>query len=634
MRGFLAVFSRELLERRLLLAVALLASLIPFVAPLVPGTRHLGASDVRHGVALGLGVIAAAVLAVVLGATVIARDLSERRLGFYFSRPLPAWSVWAGKLAAATTLTLGAAALILLPTSLVDGIDLRAWWTSGYFGPDPLAIPFAATLVPLLILASHALSVMVRSRSPWLIADLLAAPLIAVVIFGALQRLLREAAYAAASSLVLFVAAALLLALLAAAAVQVQQGRTDPRRSHRFLSLTLWGSLLCATLAAQGAATWVLGATPGDLKGVWSFATSPAGPWIEVSGPAAHRGDYAPTFLLDSASDRFFRLHTPPSDYRLGGTHFSADGRWAVWLEPEGHVSRPGPAKLLRLDLRTPGAVPERTTISYEGQPGLALSPDGSLVAAIVRGRLTVDRLEDGRTLAAVELPRHRSRLGRLRFAGPGRLFAYLVLDVQDGKVQDQDDRWKSRIGINELDLGDGKLRSVREIEGLSEDPIWGLSPDGGRLLLRQGKERHLFDARTGEPLAILKVEDGDLQGCQFLADGGIALNVSYPQAIELRVLSPELTERRRFRFGKSDRLRLAGQPAPGRLVVATGFLVQELNLDNGTVRVLSRDLMPLGTSLDGPASAGSKLFQSRDGEVFWVDPATGSRRPIAHGGS
>jgi hypothetical protein len=626
MRGFLAVFSRELLERRLLVAVALLASLIPFAAPLMPGARHLGISEVRTGVALGLCVIAAAVLAVSLGATVIARDLSERRLGFYFSRPLPAWAVWAGKLAAAATLTFGVAILILLPTSLVDGIDLRTWWNSGYVGPDPLAIPFAAAVVPLLILASHALSVMVRSRSPWLIADLIAAPLTALLVLGALNQMLREGAYTAASVLTVSVAVAVLLALLAASAVQVREGRTDLRRGHRFLSLTLWGSLLFATLAAHGATAWLLDVAPGDLEGASSFAASPSGPWVELSGPAAHRGGYEPTFLLDTESGRFFRLHTAPLDYRLSGTRFSADGRWAAWLEPDGNVARPGPAQLLRLDLRTPGAVPERTTISYEGQPSISLSPDGSLVAAIVGGRLTVDEVEGGRTLAAVELAWDHSPLSELRFAGPGRLFIY---HVEDGAALG-----KLSLDIAELDLADGKLRDVGKIEGLTDYPLWALSPDGGRLLMRQGKERRLYDAWTVELLSILAVADGDLQSCHFLADGGIALNVSHPRAKELRILSPELVERRRFRFEKAARLRLGGLPAPGRLVVANGFTVQELNLDNGTSRVLGHDLMPLAMPKDGPASAGSKLFQSRDGEIFRIDPVTGRRQPIARGDS
>jgi len=47
MRGFLAVFERELVERRLLAAAALLLGLVPLVTPLLPGLGHLGGPEVR-----------------------------------------------------------------------------------------------------------------------------------------------------------------------------------------------------------------------------------------------------------------------------------------------------------------------------------------------------------------------------------------------------------------------------------------------------------------------------------------------------------------------------------------------------------------------------------------------------------
>ena len=85
----------------------------------------------RSGVALGLALIVSLVLAMALGGSVIARDLGERRLGFYFARPISGGAIWAGKLAAAAVLAVGAGVLVLLPASLFSGLpDPTGYWGS------------------------------------------------------------------------------------------------------------------------------------------------------------------------------------------------------------------------------------------------------------------------------------------------------------------------------------------------------------------------------------------------------------------------------------------------------------------------------------------------------------------------
>src|SRR4029077_12545575 len=124
MRGFAAVFEREFYERRLLWVVALVLSLVPVVLPLMPGLLPGGASveDLRSGLAFGLAALLAALLALFLGTSMIASDLAERRLRFYFARPLTGWTLWAGKLTACLTLVLGAGLLVLIPAALL-GIE-------------------------------------------------------------------------------------------------------------------------------------------------------------------------------------------------------------------------------------------------------------------------------------------------------------------------------------------------------------------------------------------------------------------------------------------------------------------------------------------------------------------------------
>src|SRR5262245_46348770 len=118
MKAFATVFGRELAERRLLLLAALLLGLVALAAPWIPGLPPQSADELRGGVALVLTGLLTTVTAVLLGGSVIARDLAERRLGFYFSRPIPGGALWAGKLTAAVALVLASGVLASTPALL------------------------------------------------------------------------------------------------------------------------------------------------------------------------------------------------------------------------------------------------------------------------------------------------------------------------------------------------------------------------------------------------------------------------------------------------------------------------------------------------------------------------------------
>jgi len=179
MRGFVAVFEREIVERWVLALAALALGLVPLAAPLLPGMPASPPALVRSGVALGLALIVSLVLAVLLGGSVIARDLGERRLGFYFARPLSGAAIWAGKLTAAAALAAGAGVLVLLPVSLLGEVpDPSGYWGSFNSGGSALgrlglSMVWLGVLL-LAVLVSHAAGVILRSRSPWLLLDLAA----------------------------------------------------------------------------------------------------------------------------------------------------------------------------------------------------------------------------------------------------------------------------------------------------------------------------------------------------------------------------------------------------------------------------------------------------------------------------
>src|SRR4029079_17747701 len=80
LRGLMAIAAREVSERVALLGLAVVVAGVPFIGPWIGiGDRPL------LGVLLGVVMVFAA--AVLTGSSVIASDLAEGRLGFFFSPP-------------------------------------------------------------------------------------------------------------------------------------------------------------------------------------------------------------------------------------------------------------------------------------------------------------------------------------------------------------------------------------------------------------------------------------------------------------------------------------------------------------------------------------------------------------------
>jgi len=632
MRAFLAVFGREIVERRLLVAASLLLGLVPLAAPWIPGLAQRGDPELQSATALAIALSFSFGLALILGAAIIVGDLAAGRLGFYFARPIPGWAVWAGKLAAACGLALGVGALILLPSSLAERrLQLSGWWNEPLVGNAASALLWVGAVL-LLAALGHAAGVALRSRTPWLILDFAGLGLTGWLAWTAGRRLVLAGAFGAANLSSAGLLGLALLALLAAGAVQVLGGRTDLRRGHRLLSSTLWGTLLAGTLAAQGYAAWVLAAGLGDLGHVAVTAAAPRGTWIAVYGAARNRAGYDPEFLLDVASRRAVRIAAVAPSF-WPSPWFSADGRWAVWLEPQWSDARGGPFELLRLDLRALRSRPERTRIIYERLPSeLTLSADGGRVAVASGRRLTIEEVPSGRLLASAELPRDLGRYeDSLRFMDSGHVRLYGSDLFENG-----DPALRSAFEAGEM-RGAGVVRTAR----LDDVQDVEISPDGARILARRRSDGRfaVFDAGTGAVLAELPPA-GELSRASFLADGRIAL-VSGGLGKELRIFSPGYAPEQVFRFRMAKSLRLAGEPAPDRLVVTTAPRGPEatrwdigrtdlLDLSTGSVRRLGHGLLPAAGSHSGPESPASRLFLNHQGQLVQIDLENGRQVPMA----
>ena len=89
MRHALVIARREIAEKRFVLFAALAFAALPFLLAAIPIARGSGGPrDVMDIVAGLLCIGFTLALALILGANVIGRDLSENRLSFYFSRPV------------------------------------------------------------------------------------------------------------------------------------------------------------------------------------------------------------------------------------------------------------------------------------------------------------------------------------------------------------------------------------------------------------------------------------------------------------------------------------------------------------------------------------------------------------------
>ncbi|HEY9421096.1 MAG TPA: hypothetical protein VIW92_06760, partial [Thermoanaerobaculia bacterium] len=531
MRGFVAVFGREVSEWWKSLAIASLAlGVVAAVLPMgMAGSSGLSVSDVRSGTALLLAILLSLALALILGGSVISSDLSEKRLGFYFTRPLQGWALWTGKMSAAAVLAAGGGLLVLVPSLLLgDGPGLSGDLevTTLRMGGLGWAVLMGAALLYAL-LAAHVLSVILRSRSPWIGLDIAALGCVLALFGMARERLILAGLTGGSPVLVTDLGLFLLIGpiLFAAGAVQVLEGRTDIRRAHRFLSGTLWGLLFALMLLFEVSSRWIVNASPEDLVAAYQVTAPGEGSWIAITGPAKRRPSYMPAFLYDVSSGRFERA-------RFGVTShwgaplpvgFSADGRRAVWLE---FVDRPFRSPLVAWyqDLDRPGAEPVRTNILFEGAPHpdtLAVSPDGDRFTTLHKQRILVTEIETGRLLASVPQP-HDIPFFRLSFVGSDRVRLYVSTSVREMNSV------FSEIHVSEVDVPAATVTPTGHVPGIPGFRGWSVSPAGDRAILRSRKELRLHYARTGELLA--QLEGGGRRFASFLGDGRVAAVRSTPE--------------------------------------------------------------------------------------------------------
>jgi len=645
-KALVAIAGRELRRRWMIFPAALVVGFFPIVASRL-GWKAAGDPVVGLFGCLSLAIVAA----LATGHSVIGGELTAGRLGFFFSRPVPWWSIWAGKLSASVLLTALTGVLAAVP------------WLAANTGP-PLSLAslldlpgsiFAAGLILLAVGLAHAASIAHGSRSGLVAADL--ALLVAwlwglwaagpLIVFGAMWVLFLD------RSPHIYMQWPLALALLAASAVQVYTGRTDARRSHLALSATLW-SLLFAGLGLVSTVGWrQLQATPRDLGDVLWAAGAPRGDWMYVVGHVRGRigSWYAPVFLYQAGSGRFVRLGiagqaTPPA--------FSDDGQQAALLKVEDWRSEGWSGARLYLanlaaDRPSLRAVPLGIPPLPKTEPTLAFCPGGDCLL-----------LAQDEVLTLYDLPSGKSRWTAPSLRGQW-IEPVVFLDRKLLRAYRRTgDLTAPTIEIVTVRLRDGSQQPTGRFEA-PEDAWLRPSAAGERLLIlhhpmsrdptkaRPLRKATLHDGVTG---ALLRTLAENVAGvdADFLADGRIALAEIREGAGHLRVLGRDGREERSIDLGPLQRTSLEGEPEPGRLFLGLGtcpmFLplgceAALLDVESGQVtreRGVSPAL-PLWQARVGrdqqrpaPGSLGATLFRTFDGQLVRLDPKGGTRQVLLGG--
>jgi ABC-type transport system involved in multi-copper enzyme maturation permease subunit len=556
----LVIARRELAEKRFVFLTAAGLLLVMPLLSLVHGATEWGSGAFIATVG-GVAAIGYTLsLAILLGASVIGRDLSDKRLSFYFAKPVSASSIWFGKVLASLILMVACFLVLMAPVFL---LALDAWRSSWNVNLGAMTALVALLSVALFV-GSHVISTMARSRSARIVLDGILAFAACAIATLLVRRIYSHDAIDLAIGLAIGMAVATIVALLFSGAWQLERGRADRQRNHIELSKFVWTSV--AIVLALGAAfvAWVTLATPRSLTGFRQAVQATNGPWLFVEGGASLRPGYRAKFLVDSNDGTWYR-YRPAGQYRLRAA-FTADGRHAAYFADAPRTA--SRLQLYTLDLEgKPEPVDTGITVSPRAGT-LVLSDDGSRAAMVEDQTVRVVDLATKRTIGAARIPVANTHMF---FVSNDLLRIYSTAYDGGGAAQ------RATLRIFEFDAVRHALRETTAAPLVAHTIRATVSADGTTMLLGMhegadggpsgGARLVLADARTGQPSITIPVARrveifgaGLLDGNRIAyvsreADGHGLLHVT-------GIANP-------IDLGPLQHGQVLGEPAPGKLVVA-----------------------------------------------------------------
>jgi ABC-type transport system involved in multi-copper enzyme maturation permease subunit len=561
--GAIAVARRELGEKAFVLIAACVLALVPFLVVLIPGVRQFDSHQVIATTAAFLSVGFAWGLAVILGATVVGRDLTERRLSFYFARPISSAAIWFGKMTASLLLVLASFAILFGPAIAVA---MRAWRKSWdielrFFLGGVIGISI------VLLLLAHVLSTMVRSRSPFVLFDFAMLIVIALGTLGVILPLISAFAHNLSIVVASSVGASFMLAMIGAGWYQIAAGRVERRQSHRAMSLALWSSMGFVVVVAGLYVAWVVSVKPADLVSLLELEQPASGPWIMVGGHAKHRLDFHPTFLINTDDGSSQRIG---GAYRLGmNAFFSGDGKTAGWVTPTSLTTNRFELVMQRL---TPRAKLLETGIPMRPFSEAAVTDDGTRVATFGEV-VTIWDVAQSKMLGSFRLPRERVRRWLSYFTDANHLCLIGVFAEEEHTLSDASR--DHTIRIFDYDVARRALTVRGETHMMARNIGINANADGSLLVLRayETTPGHPFirviDGHTAAAVAEI-AEPGPVPGglYRILSNRMLAVAKNGDRDSLIRFYTLDGTLQRELPLPGVNRISVIGEVAPGKLLV------------------------------------------------------------------
>lgn len=589
MSAMVAVFTRELQERSRIFLVAVALSVVPFLTALFPAAHGQRASFIAT---LGgsIAVVYATAVAIILGVSVLSRDLAQKRLSFYFSRPITPLALWSGK-ALASMLTIFAALLITGVPALVVARD--AWWP--VWRLEPLSLAAIALAFLTLFLVSHAFGTMVRSRSVIVAIDFVCVVAAVGLLYMMTRALIGAAAAQSLQGLVLFTPLTALV-LAVAPVWQLARGRTDARRSHAALSQFVWIATGVILLFLGAVVWWMVHAPFSTIEEPFAFQSGD-GNRVFIAGRSTRRTAVA-GFVNTKTGEQ-----TRISSGGWAGVGMSRDGSTALTYSALNDFGTRHRTLHVRRFAEQGRDV--EISLSIDART-LDLSADGSRVAILAGDQIQV---YDTRSGAIVGAARIAARQARIYFVTPS-----LVRLVGERSIQ-------------EFDVTHRTVAQTGVFTGPTSD--WStVSDDGTRMYTADGA---ILDARSGAVIATLEPRPRSMREGAMMGDGRVVfiaddkLHVYDRDGKELRVIALPPLVRAVVRAQVGDSKVIVGGSGGSLLV----------DVDRGTlgasVKHVRGPLTWWGDShlmrLDDDAVVVSMNDQTKK-LVTW-DPRTGEVKPL-----
>ncbi len=623
----LVLAQREWLNKGFVAGGALLAGLGALLIPLIfssKGAPVASVADIQTATALCFGILLPALFGLVLGAGVIAPDLQEGRMGFYLARPVSPLVLFAGKLLGVILFVFVCGLLVALPVMLAHRVMLE--WAPGLI---PLAIFSIA--MPLV---GHTLSIAFRARTPWLLLDIACLGATLGVLAWFLRRMMALLAFREMTWFMGGFGIMVLLVLAVAGYQQMAKGRTDLKRGHRSLSISMVAIPILSSVAAMLTLHGIEHLDASQIAGTWYGKAAGQGPWVLVSAERAGLGREC-NVALNTDSGQGIRLGAYPEAW-------SENGKRLVSFSPSNPFQNRGDLECWVTDLGSQTAYNRATGIQIQAGSypwPVALDVEGKRLAFCETNALSVYDVDSGQLLARHTLETPHFFASRLLFLGPEKLRAYL----DEGKASEH------KMNIYELDLRTAHFVKTGTVQLDKNDTLLDRSPRTEKLLVRRWDNKNrgldLCDARTGEVQKTLVAQGhANFMEAAFLFDGSILVSVAQAGECRLRHLHFEGNELWSTPFPqvsstgskREDSAVLFGEMAPGlyrvglpRLEAGTNFHTMDVDLNSHAMHESGAHRLPAlceqqRRNLLGPPEPGSlatRLEASAEGALKITDP-------------